>query len=131
MAQPLSNALTAAADLSAAESAFSVLAGRVGLREVFRVTGAPGTVNTGGSANPHFVVGPDSVAAAVSEGQGPAGSQLSWASDRVIVAASGDLGVSIGFIVAPVAGGGVPNRIPVFTIWRRGAAGEPWLCVAE
>jgi ketosteroid isomerase-like protein len=128
--RPLSNARSAARDLTAAESAFSALAGRVGLKEAFRRTGAPDAVNMGGPGSPSFVRGPEAIADIVGQGEPPGGSALSWASDRVLVASSGDLGVSIGTILAP-ASGGSRRRIPFFTIWRRSSATTPWRYVAE
>ncbi len=128
----LTNAATAARDLADAERAFSVLASEVGLREAFRRTGAPDAVNMGGGRSPSFVVGPDAIGAGVGEGEPPGGSALSWGSDRVIVAPSGDLGVSIGTIVAPGRNAGDAKlRIPFFTIWRRDSATEPWRYIAE
>ncbi|MBL8959586.1 MAG: nuclear transport factor 2 family protein [Gemmatimonadetes bacterium] len=129
----LANAATAAHDLASAESAFSDLAAKVGLQEAFRQYGTPDAVNMGGGASPAFVVGADAIASLVSEGETPGvGSALRWGSDRVLVAASGDLGVSIGTIIAPPrAQGGPPARIPFFTIWRRAGAGEPWRYIAE
>lgn len=129
----LPNASTASRDLAAAEAAFSDLAGKVGLREAFRINGTADAVNMGGGASASFVVGANAIADQVGQGESPGtGSALRWGSDRVIVAASGDLGISIGTIVAPPrAAGGAPARIPFFTIWRRNSAGEPWRYVAE
>ncbi|MBK8250395.1 MAG: nuclear transport factor 2 family protein [Gemmatimonadetes bacterium] len=129
----LANAATAARDLAGAESAFSDLAAKVGLQEAFRQYGTPDAVNMGGGASPEFVVGAEAIAAQVGQGETPGmGSALRWGSDRVIVATSGDLGISIGTIVAPPrAQGGPPARIPFFTIWRRASAGDPWRYIAE
>jgi ketosteroid isomerase-like protein len=129
----LPSAATAARDLAAAESAFSDLAATVGLRKAFRQYGTADAVNMGGAASTAYVVGADAIADHVGRGEPPgSGSALRWASDRVIVAASGDLGVSIGTIVAPPrTTGGEPVRIPFFTIWRRGGANDPWRYIAE
>jgi hypothetical protein len=58
------------------------------------------------------------------------GSPLSWAPDHVVVASSGDLGVTIGFIDQndPTA---MPRRFPFFTVWRRESPSGRWLYVAE
>lgn len=129
----LSNASTASRDLAAAEAAFSDLAGKVGLREAFRINGLADAVNMGGGGSASYVVGANAIAESVGQGETPGtGSALRWGSDRVIVAASGDLGISIGTIVAPPqTAGGAPARIPFFTIWRRASASEPWRYVAE
>lgn len=129
----LANASTASRDLAAAEAAFSDLAGKVGLREAFRLNGLADAVNMGGGSSASYVVGANAIAESVGQGEAPGtGSALRWSSDRVIVAASGDLGISIGTIVAPPqTAGGTPARIPFFTIWRRNSASEPWRYVAE
>jgi hypothetical protein len=51
----------------------------------------------------------------------------------VIVAASGDLGVTIGMIRpnAPGADGKPQPPIPFFTIWRRDGLNGPWRYIAE
>jgi hypothetical protein len=50
----------------------------------------------------------------------------------VLVAPSGDLGISFGMIrpnQAPPPG--QPAATPFFTIWMRDGPGDPWLYVAE
>jgi hypothetical protein len=60
-------------------------------------------------------------------------SPVAWAADEgVIVASSGDLGVTFGFIrptTPPPAG--QPSAIPFITIWRRPNPTAPWKYVAE
>ena len=56
---------------------------------------------------------------------------LAWAPDRVIVASSGDLGVTIGMIHPNRPEAGQPTNFPFFTIWRRPSASAPWRYVAE
>ena len=54
-------------------------------------------MNMGGAARSAFVVGPDSIGAVVGQGEPATGSSVSWAPDQgVLVASSGDLGVTIG-----------------------------------
>jgi hypothetical protein len=79
-----------------------------------------------------FVLGAEAIGRAVSVGSPPTGSQVSWAPDRVIVASSGDLGVTVGTIRpnAPAAGAAAAG-IPFFTIWRRANSSAPWRYVAE
>ncbi len=124
----LADAEGAARAIRDAESAFSARAGVVGLREAFREYGAPDAMNMGGPRRATFVIGPDSIADAVSAGAPPGPSNLTWGSDHVLAAPSGDLGVSIGHINIP---GPPAARIPFFTIWRRDGLGAPWRYVAE
>ena len=118
--------------LDQAERAFSAEAQRIGLGAAFVKYGSADAINVGGGSNASFVVGADNIARLVAAGQ-PAtgGSTLSWAPDRVIVASSGDLGVTIGVIHpnAPDADG--TQGFPFFTIWRRASPSDPWRYVAE
>lgn len=121
-----------AAELAAAEQGFSDRAGVVGLRQAFLEHGAPDAMNMGGPGDT-FVLGPEAISRAVSDGEPESGgSNLRWGADRVLVASSGDLGVTIGTIVVPAAAAGAePRRIPFFTIWRRDSLSAPWRYVAE
>ncbi|HVH38096.1 MAG TPA: hypothetical protein VM757_05870, partial [Sphingomicrobium sp.] len=60
-------------------------------------------------------------------------STIHWAGDhKVLVASSGDLGITFGMIhrdQPPPAG--QPASFPFFTIWRRAAPDQPWRYVAE
>ena len=87
----------------------------------------PSAMNFGGDANAKYVVGPRAIAKLVGANQ-PAtgGSTLSWSCETPIVASSGDLGVSIGFI-RQNTGGGAPT--PFFTIWRK--VNKVWKYIAE
>jgi hypothetical protein len=69
----------------------------------------------------------------VAEGEPPTGSSVSWAPDRgVIVASSGDLGVTIGTIVVNEPDStGARQSFPFFTVWRRAGPDQPWRYVAE
>jgi hypothetical protein len=49
----------------------------------------------------------------------------------VIVASSGDLGVTIGMIHPNTPRAGQPANFPFFTIWRRANPTAPWRYVAE
>jgi ketosteroid isomerase-like protein len=60
------------------------------------------------------------------------GAAFSWGPDQVIVASSGDLGVTIGIIrlnTPPAAG--EPAAFPFFTVWRRPNVNAPWRYIAE
>jgi ketosteroid isomerase-like protein len=120
------------ASLDQAERAFSDAAQKIGLGPAFAQFGSPDALNLGGGSEPGLVVGPDNIARLVSAGQPATGSSLSWAPDKVIVASSGDLRVTIGMIrpnTAPAAG--EPAAFPFFTIWRRASPSDPWRYVAE
>jgi len=119
--------------LDSVERAFSRDAQEIGLQAAFARYGSTDAVNMGGPARAEFVVGADSIAAAVAEGEPDSGSSVSWAPDvRVVVASSGDLGVTIGTIVANEGdSAGTHRRFPFFTVWRRAGPDEPWRYVAE
>jgi ketosteroid isomerase-like protein len=118
--------------LDKAERSFSDEAQTIGLGPAFAKFGTADSLNLGGPDAAGLVVGQDSIAKLVSAGQ-PAsgGSTLSWAPDKVIVASSGDLGVTIGMIRLNAPAAGEPASFPFFTIWRRANASAPWRYVAE
>jgi hypothetical protein len=76
-----------------------------------------------------FTFGNEAIAKSVDPG-GTGPSSLAWKSDHsVMVASSGDLGVSIGWIrqkADPKA-----PAFPFFTIWRRDNPTAPWRYIAE
>lgn len=113
------------------ERDFSDEAQRIGLKAAFAKYGRPDAVNMGGPARPGFVVGAPAISEAVSQGEPDSGSSVSWGPDRVLVATSGDLGVTIGMIRPNTPSKGGPAGFPFFTIWRRGSPGEPWRYIAE
>ena len=122
-----------AAELRAAEKAFSDEAQRIGLGPAFAKWGAPDAMNAGGG--PAWVQGPASIAEGVSAGlPATGGPTLTWESSEVIVAATGDLGVSIGYITISTPVPGETPRVrqqPFFTIWKRATPADPWRYVAE
>lgn len=118
------------ASLVAAESDFSQDAQRVGLRAAFTSHGSADAMNIGGPTDTTFVIG----AANIGVGMGPATtSPVSWSATRVIVATSGDLGLSIGAIRsnAASANGAANPPINFFTVWRRRSVREAWRYIAE
>ncbi|HEU4997152.1 MAG TPA: hypothetical protein VFT29_20185 [Gemmatimonadaceae bacterium] len=121
-------------ELSLAEHAFSKDAAPMGLGPAFEKWGAPDAVNTGGASSPEFVRGPQAIAKLVGAGLAT-GSGINWAPEQVIVASTGDLGVSIGTIhvTTPASADKAASTrdIPFFTIWRRAYPGDPWRYVAE
>jgi ketosteroid isomerase-like protein len=117
-----------ARELGDAERNFSTLASKIGLGAAFTQNAAPDAMNMGGQQSVDFLYGPEAIGAGVGAGQtGP--STLTWGPDTVLVASSGDLGVTIGHINAPGRGGGPPQRIPFFTVWKK--VGGVWKFVAE
>lgn len=118
------------ASLDAAERAFSDESQTIGLGPAFAKWGSEDAMNMGRGAS--FTLGAENIGAAIGAGSsGP--SRVSWAPDRVIVASSGDLGVTIGRI-RPNTPPADPARAagqPFFTIWRRPTPDSPWRYVAE
>lgn len=115
--------------LSDAEQSFSDEAGVIGLSAAFLKYGRPDAMNMG--RLPGFTIGNDAISKSVEPPeQVGKPSPLSWKSDyTVMVASSGDLGVSIGWIHQksdPSATG-----FPFFTIWRRDNPAAPWRYIAE
>jgi ketosteroid isomerase-like protein len=118
--------------LDQAERAFSRDAQRIGIGAAFAQYGSADAVNLGRPTEPGFVVGSESIGRMVAAGSPAGGSAVSWGPDRVIVASSGDLGVTIGIIrlnTPPAAG--EPAAFPFFTVWRRPSVNAPWRYIAE
>lgn len=119
--------------LEAAEKAFSDEAQKIGLGPAFAKHGSPDAVNVGPRTSGDFVVGATAIGQSVGQGSEGKPSPVSWAADEgALVASSGDLGVTFGFIrqnTAPPPG--QPGAVPFFTIWRRADASAPWRYVAE
>ena len=117
--------------LDRAERSFSNEAQKIGLGPAFAQFGSADAVNLGGPGDAGLVVGAENIARTVSQGQPETGSSLFWAPNNVIVASSGDLGVTIGMIHPTAPAAGQPVNFPFFTIWRRANASAPWRYVAE
>ena len=110
--------------LVAAEKAFSDRAQVAGLGIAFTEFGRADAVNGG-------TVGAAAIGADVSRGDNSP-SPINWSSDEVLVAPSGDLGISFGMIrpnQPPPPG--QPAGTPFFTIWMRDGPDQPWRYVAE
>lgn len=116
-----------------AERAFSDRAQRIGLGPAFREFGAPTAVNMGGAASVPYVVGNDAIAALIGGNSPQPTSPVEWSTDVALVASSGDLGISFGFIrpnsKAPDGTAGTGS--PFFTIWHRASPEAPWRYIAE
>ena len=117
--------------LERAERSFSDEAQKLGIGRAFAQYGSTDAINLGRPDDPGFVTGSDNIGRMVSQGVPDGTSPVSWAPERVIVASSGDLGVTIGWIVPNTSSTDRPEKNPFFTIWRRASATAPWKYVAE
>jgi ketosteroid isomerase-like protein len=121
------------ASLEAAEKAFSDEAQTVGLGPAFAKHGSTDAVNVGPRTSPTFVISAAQIGKSVGAGSEGKPSPVSWAPDEgSIVASSGDLGVTFGYIrqnTPPPPGR--PAAVPFITIWRRADPSQPWRYVAE
>lgn len=119
--------------LDAAERAFSGEAQKIGLGPAFVKYGSADAINLGPPNEPAVIVGSEAIGKMVAASQPPGAPGLSWAPDSVIVASSGDLGVTIGMITpnGPGPDGKPAMPIPFFTIWRRASVADPWRYIAE
>jgi hypothetical protein len=119
-----------AEELDQAERAFSDEAQRVGVGRAFTRHGSADAMNFGGPVDTTFVISAEAIGGGMGFDDSTTGASLSWAPDHVVVASSGDLGVTIGFIVQNDSAA-TPHRFPFFTVWRRESPSAPWLYVAE
>jgi ketosteroid isomerase-like protein len=117
--------------LDGAERAFSDEAQKIGLGPAFVRFGSADAINLGSPDHATVVTGSTKIGEMVGEGLAPNVSPVTWAPERVIVASSGDLGVTIGWITRTSAEQNRPPRNPFFTIWRRANASAPWTYIAE
>lgn len=113
--------------LKAAEQAFSDRAQEIGVGPAFAEFGSDDAMNMGSGSD--FTFGNSAIAKAVGDGD-PA--SITWGPDKgALVATSGDLGVTWGFIRAKEPKAGEPAAFPFFTVWRKAAPDQPWRYVAE
>ena len=119
--------------LAEAERSFSRDAQTMGIGPAFKHYGHPDAINLGGPDVPIFLLRNDQIAGAVGGNAPPNTSPVNWGSEKAIVAASGDFGVNIGYIVQnkPGADGKIPPGQPFFTIWKRDSPNDRWLYIAE
>ncbi len=116
--------------LSETESAFSRDAQSIGLAAAFARYGSADAVNMGPRDGP-YLVGAETIGRMVGQGEPPEGSSVSWGPDEaVLVASSGDLGITFGRIRSNDPASDSPP-FPFFTIWRRDRPDAPWRYVAE
>ena len=125
--------------LAEAERSFSRDAQTMGIGEAFKKYGSPDAINLAGPDTLTFVMGNEAIGANVGSGAPPNTSPVNWGPEKTVIAASGDFGVTIGYIVRNAPGadpstssgqGGPPPRQPFFTIWRKEAGGA-WRYIAE
>ncbi|HJR60567.1 MAG TPA: hypothetical protein VJ813_14245 [Vicinamibacterales bacterium] len=117
--------------LAAAEKTFSDEAQTIGIGAAFAKHGLADAVNMGGPKAIGFVVGAEAIGRAVGAGSPTDRSEVAWSADRVLVASSGDLGITFGMIRILAPRPGQPAAIPFFTIWRREGPSQPWRYIAE
>lgn len=118
----------ARAQLRSADSSFSDLAIRMGLAFAFSNTAAPQGAVFG---NPALIVGPDAIRMYLSEQ--PGGSSLTWHPVYADVAASRDLGFTVGEYVSTGRGpsGATVQRFGKYlTVWQRQGNGD-WRFVID
>lgn len=121
----------AKASLDKAERAFSSDAQKSGIGRAFAQYGSTDAINLGRPDEPGVVTGSENIGRLVAQGVPEGTSPVSWAPERVIVASSGDLGVTIGWIVPNTPSPDRPVKNPFFTVWRRASPSAPWRYVAE
>ena len=115
------------ASLKAAEQAFSDRAQEVGVGPAFLEFGSEDAMNMGSGSD--FTFGNTAIAKLVGEGNT---TPITWGPDKgALVASSGDLGVTWGYIRPKEPKAGEPAAVPFFTVWRKAAPDQPWRYVAE
>ncbi len=119
--------------LIAAEQAFSDEAQKIGIGAAFTKYGSADAMNMGGPDDAIFVIGADAIGKAIGGGEPSSSSPVTWSAESAIVASSGDLGVTFGYIRQNAPAGVSPAQppVPFFTIWRRASPTMPWRYVAE
>lgn len=119
--------------LAEAERSFSRDAQTMGIGAAFKQYGSPDAANFGGPDTPTFVFGNEAIGAQVGQGSPTNSSPVNWGPEKTLIAASGDFGVTIGYIVrnSPGPDGKVPPGQPFFTIWKRESLTAPWRYIAE
>ncbi len=117
--------------LVAAEKAFSDEAQKIGIGAAFAKHGSRDAVNMGGPKDAGFVVGSEAIGRSVGEGSPTDRSEVAWSADRVLVAPSGDLGITFGVIriLQPTAGAAVKRAILHHLPTRESCAA--WRYIAE
>lgn len=119
--------------LDAAERAFSAEAQKIGIGPAFVKYGSADAINLGPPGEAAVIVGSEAIGKSIGSAYPPGTPGVSWAPESVIVASSGDLGVTIGLITpnGPRPDDKPASTFPFFTIWRRASPADPWRYIAE
>jgi len=122
--------------LKDAEQGFSDDAQVMGLGPAFAKNGSADAMNLGGPGDAGFVISAEAISRTVTTGAAYDAKPFNWSAEHVIVASSGDLGVTFGHIRRnPPPPGTAPLQPPgpfsFFTIWRRESPNAPWRYIAE
>ena len=114
--------------LTSAEKAFSDDAQVMGVGPAFVKWGRDDATNFGDPTSPGYTVGAAAIGAGVGGQSRPGPTTIEWSAERALVASSGDLGITFGYIRAK---DGSRPPFPFFTIWRRDGPSAPWRYIAE
>ena len=120
--------------LAEVERSFARDAQTMGIGAAFTQYGSADAINLfGGTETEPFTLGSAAIGQQVGQGQPPNTSAVNWGPEKTIIAASGDFGVTIGYIVPnkPGPDGKVAPGQPFFTIWKRDLPDGKWLYIAE
>ena len=119
--------------LAEAERSFSRDAQTMGIGPRSSSTAIPKRSISAAPTSPPVLLGNEQIARAVGSSAPPNTSPVNWGPEKTIVAASGDFGVTIGYIVQnkPGPDGKIPPGQPFFTIWKRSSPKDRWLYIAE
>lgn len=119
--------------LADAERSFARDAQTMGIGPAFKQYGDPEAINLGGPDVAAFLIGNHQIGERVGAGSPAGSSPVNWGPEKTIVAASGDFGVTIGYIVPnkPAPDGKTPPGQPFFTIWKRASPSAEWKYIAE
>lgn len=117
--------------LAEAERSFSRDAQTMGIGAAFKQYGSPDAINLFTEDAAMFVMGNVAIGDNVGAGSPPNTSNVNWGPEKTFIAASGDFGVNLGYILPNQPKEGAPVRQAFFTIWRRDTPTAPWRYIAE
>jgi len=118
--------------LAEAERSFSRDAQTMGIGAAFKHYGSPEAINLFTPDSSMFVMGSAAIGESVGAGSPPNTSNVHWGPEKTLIAASGDFGVTMGYILQNKPKQGEPNLPQAFfTIWRRDSPSAPWRYIAE
>jgi hypothetical protein len=117
--------------LADAERAFSKDAQTMGIGPAFKKYGSPDAMNLGGPDTVTFLRSNQEIGNSVGGGASTNTSPVNWGPEKTIVAASGDFGVTIGYINRnqPLPDGKTAPGQAFFTIWQK--ENGQWRYIAE